>query len=130
MREFEESTDSTSLTEEANELGGNRSKQGPMLGQSEKSMDSALFTELPDDLCSRLWYRLTRVILIVLYVLTVVLTFALISASEKARPTMFVQMALGWVIIHIAIVTLRGAVLYVAMGRFLPSNRLKSWLVP
>lgn len=37
-------------------------------------------------------------------------------------------MAIAWVVIHLAFVVVRGAVLYVAVGRFLPVSGLRGWL--
>ncbi len=38
-------------------------------------------------------------------------------------------MAIAWVLIHVALVIVRGAVLYVAVGRFLPVAGFRGWLV-
>lgn len=37
-------------------------------------------------------------------------------------------MAIAWLVIHLAFVMVRGAVLYVAVGRFLPVSGLRGWL--
>jgi len=37
-------------------------------------------------------------------------------------------MVLAWLLIHLALVTLRGAVLYVSVGTFLPAKGLRGWL--
>jgi hypothetical protein len=38
-------------------------------------------------------------------------------------------MAIGWLVVHVAFVTVRGAVLYVSVGRFLPAPGVRSWLL-
>ena len=37
-------------------------------------------------------------------------------------------MAIAWLIIHLAFVALRGAIIYVAVGKFLPVRGLRGWI--
>jgi hypothetical protein len=86
-------------------------------------------------LASKWCFRLVRVILLPLYVA------ALLGASIYCWPAhrhelggswldFVAVMAIYWLAIHLACVTLRGAVLYVMTGRFLPARGVRSWLVP
>ena len=48
--------------------------------------------------------------------------------TEGSWPKTISYMALAWLVIHLALVAVRGAVLYVAVGRFLPVSGLRGWL--
>lgn len=48
--------------------------------------------------------------------------------TEGGWTVAFLYMAVAWILIHVAFVTARGAVLYVAVGRFLPKAGLRGWL--
>jgi hypothetical protein len=49
--------------------------------------------------------------------------------TEGSWAKVVAYMAIGWLTIHLAFVALRGAVLYVAVGRFLPVSGLRGWLM-
>jgi hypothetical protein len=48
--------------------------------------------------------------------------------TEGSWARMFSYMAIAWLAIHLAVVMVRGAVLYVAVGRFLPVSGVRGWL--
>ena len=58
---------------------------------------------------------------------TYTLKVALKAEGSWAKTVSY--MAIVWVTIHLAFVALRGAVLYVAVGRFLPVGGFRGWLV-
>ncbi len=49
--------------------------------------------------------------------------------TEGSWGTMLWYMAIAWLVIHLAFVAVRGAVLYVAVGTFLPVRGLRGWLL-
>jgi hypothetical protein len=49
--------------------------------------------------------------------------------TEGSWVKMFSYMAIAWLVIHLTLVMVRGAVLYVAVGRFLPVRGLRGWLI-
>jgi hypothetical protein len=69
------------------------------------------------------------VILIAAYALILPWTLLLISEVEASWSTKVAYMAIGWAAIHVAVITLRGAVLYVVVGKFLPRAGLRGWLL-
>jgi hypothetical protein len=50
------------------------------------------------------------------------------TKTEGSWPKTLAYMAVAWLVIHLALITLRGAVLYVAVGRFPPVSGLRGWL--
>ena len=48
--------------------------------------------------------------------------------TEGSWAEVLLSGAVAWLVIHLALVTVRGAVLYVAVGRFLPVGGLRGWL--
>jgi hypothetical protein len=56
-------------------------------------------------------------------------TVKLKFGTEGSWAEVIWHMAIGWLGAHLAIVVIRGAVLYVAVGRFLPTPGPRGWLV-
>jgi hypothetical protein len=55
-------------------------------------------------------------------------TFNAAFRAEGSWAKTFAYMALAWLAIHFAVVIVRGAVLYVVVGSFLPTSGLRGWL--
>ena len=102
---------------------------GVSLGGAPKN--SAPAGEEPTPLAAKRWYRLLRVILLPTCALAL---FAWSGDIYRAyRPDgkwgmIAWDVATAWLIIHLVFVAVRGAVLYVAVGRFLPVRGLRGWL--
>ncbi len=87
--------------------------------------------EQPTTLTAKWWYRLLRVILLPTYALALFAWSGDIYRSYHPEGNWGMiawDVAVAWLIIHLVFVAVRGAVLYVAAGKFLPVQGLRGWL--
>ena len=87
--------------------------------------------ERPAALAAKWWYRLIRVLLLPTYALALFAWFADIYRVYRPEGNWSMiawDVAVAWFIVHFLFVGVRGAVLYVVVGRFLPVRGFRGWL--